>query len=191
MNLRFATPDDSLQILGIYAQYIETPVTFECALPSQKEFSRRIADIFQFYPYLVCEEDGKIMGYAYAHRHMEREAYQWNAELSVYLDRSSTSRGIGKKMYTLLIEILKLQGVKTVYGGVTAPNEKSEALHKSLGFHVAGTYHKAGYKAGKWHNVTWFEKAVSEYDPFPQPVISITGVPQAQLQKLLNNSNAN
>lgn len=185
MNLRFATPDDSLQIRDIYAQYIEPPVTFECALPSAMEFSKRIADISAFYPYLICEEDGKIMGYAYAHRHMEREAYQWNAELSVYLDQSFASQGLGKKMYTLLIEILKLQGIKTVYGGVTSANEKSEALHKALGFQVVGIYHKAGYKAGKWHDVTWFEKAVSEYDPLPQPVISITGVPQAQLQKII------
>lgn len=82
--IRFARPDDSVAILEIYGAYIETPITFECELPTESEFSKRMADISAFYPCLVCEEEGKVIGFAYAHRHMERQAYQWNAELSVY-----------------------------------------------------------------------------------------------------------
>ena len=132
MIVRFATPNDSLELLKIYKQYIDTAITFECTLPTEQEFRERIEGIIKEYPYLVCEDDGKIVGYAYAHRHMERGAYGWNAELSVYIDRSFTSRGIGKELYIKLIELLKLQGIKNLYAGITVPNKKSEKLHTSL-----------------------------------------------------------
>ena len=86
MTARFAAAGDAEDLLAIYAQYIDTPVTFETVLPSADVFRGRIKEISAFYPYLVLEEEGKIVGYAYAHRHMARAAYGWNAELSVYLD---------------------------------------------------------------------------------------------------------
>ena len=147
--------------------------------------AKRIEKIVKDYPYLACEEDGAVIGYAYAHRHMVRAAYQWNAELSVYLDRNFTAKGLGKKFYTLLIEILKLQGIRTVYGGVTSPNVKSEALHKALGFTVLGTYHNTGYKNGQWHDVIWFEKQIAPYDAEPLPMTPITGIPAERLQALI------
>ena len=168
MIFRFATVQDSATLLEIYAQYIETPITFECALPTEQAFADRIHRIVQEYPYLVWEDDsGRVLGYAYAHRQMERAAYQWNAELSIYLDRAHTSQGWGKKMYLALMDLLALQGVKTVYGGVTIPNEKSERLHACLGFQRLGTYHNTGYKCGRWHDVAWFEKpAIRRLFPF-------------------------
>ena len=84
MRYRLATEADAEVLLTIYGQYIETEITFEYRLPSLDEFRKRIRDILLFYPYLVAEEDGKVIGYAYAHRHMQREAYQWNGELSIY-----------------------------------------------------------------------------------------------------------
>ena len=101
--IRFASADDSASLLKIYAQYIDTPVTFEYELPTEAEFAERIRRISAEYPYLVWEESGVPRGYAYAHRHRERAAYQWNAELSVYVDSSFTSGGIGKR-----------QGVRTL-----------------------------------------------------------------------------
>lgn len=190
MNFRFAKPEDATALLNIYAQYIDTSITFEYDLPTEAIFSGRIAHISQDYPYLVCEEKGKIIGYAYAHRHMERAAYQWNAELSVYLDQARTSKGLGKTFYLLLIEILKLQNIKTVYGCVTLPNIRSESLHNSLGFHVVGTYHNAGFKAGEWHDVIWFEKSIAPYHLTPQPLISIRAIPPEQLQAILMAHNA-
>ena len=186
MIIRFATPDDSAALLNIYAQYIETSVTFEYVLPSATVFAERIANIAQDYPYLVCEENSKIIGYAYAHRHMERAAYQWNAELSVYLDSSVTSKGLGKKLYRTLMNILKLQNIKTVYGCVTLPNIKSESLHKALGFEVVGIYHNAGFKAGEWHDVIWFEKAIAPYDVSPHPMKPINEIPAEQQQSILS-----
>jgi len=181
MTIRFATANDCKALLAIYAQYIDTPVTFECKLPMEQEFSRRIADIAKKYPYLVCEEGNQIIGYAYAHQHMEREAYQWGAGLSIYLDEHFTSKGIGTKIYHTLIEVVKLQGFKTVYAGVTIPNTKSERLHCSLGFQILGTYHKTGYKNGKWHDVQWFEKQIAPYDCPPEPITPISEIPREKL----------
>ena len=116
MEIRFAGAADAQDLLGLYGQYIDTPITFECALPSRAEFARRIEGIGRAYPYLLCREGERTVGYAYAHRQMEREAYQWNAELSVYLDRAFTSRGLGGRLYRVLMELLRLQGVRTAYG---------------------------------------------------------------------------
>lgn len=107
MNIRFATVYDSGNILKIYAQSIHTPVTFEYTLPTKEEYAKRIESITREYPYLVCEEDGQIVGYAYAHRQREREAYQWNAELSVYLDQAVTGR-VGKRCISFCMRDLSL-----------------------------------------------------------------------------------
>ena len=173
MKIRFATVYDTNALLEIYNQYIDTTITFEYTLPTSQEFAKRITDISKDYPYLVCEDKGKIIGYAYAHRHMEREAYQWNAELSIYLDKNCTSKGLGRKLYTILMDILKLQGIKTVYGCVTSPNEKSERLHEAMGFRTIGIYSNAGYKCGKWQNVKWFEKEIAPYELEPKSIISV------------------
>ena len=169
MDIRFAHRSDCPALLRIYGQYMDTAITFEYTLPSQQEFCSRIDTISAEYPYLVCEEQGSIIGYAYAHRHMERAAYQWNAELSVYLSREYTSKGLGTRIYLALMELLRLQGVKTAYGCVTHPNEKSEALHQKLGFRSIGIYRSAGYKCGKWYDVQWYEKELSPHLGAPAP----------------------
>lgn len=184
-RIRLATVEDSSELLRIYAQYIDTPITFECVLPTCQEFAQRVGKIIEKYPYLVGEEGGKIIGYAYAHRQMGRQAYQWNAELSVYLDQNVTSQGWGKRLYQALMEILAQQGVQTVYGGVTLPNQKSARLHISLGFEPVGTYHSTGYKCGKWHDVVWFERAIGPYGLEPQPVVPIWQIPQERIQGIL------
>lgn len=174
--IRFATVYDAEALLSIYGQYIDTSITFEYVLPSVSEFQERIRQISQGYPYLVYEENGAIRGYAYAHRHQERAAYQWNAELSVYLDRRIQSRGVGKKLYAALLELLTAQGVKTAYGCITLPNRKSVGLHKAMGFSSAGVHHRAGYKNGRWHDVVWYEKALGPYGDDPAPVTPIGAV---------------
>ena len=185
MKFRFASAEDSTALLRIYLQYIDTPITFECGLPSKGEFTARIRDISREYPYLVCEEGGRIVGYAYAHRQRERAAYQWNAELSVYLDRAYTGKGLGKTFYQILMELLRLQGIRNVYGCVTVPNERSEGLHISMGFERIGTFHKTGYKCGKWQDVAWFEKAVAPYGVEPVPFVPICALPAEKLESIL------
>ena len=185
MEFRFAAETDSPALLGIYSQYINTPVTFEYRLPTEEEFAGRIRDIAREYPYLVCEDGGRIVGYAYAHRQAERAAYQWNAELSVYLDGAYTGRGLGERLYGMLMDLLRLQGVRTVYARVTSPNERSERLHRRMGFRHMGTQRSAGYKNGAWRDVTWFEKAIGPYEPEPAPFLPFWQVPQAQAEAVL------
>lgn len=185
-HVRFASSADAERLLAIYGQYIGTSVTFEYDLPSPAEFAARIRDIIERWPYLVCEQDGAAVGYAYAHLARERKAYGWYVELSIYLDRSHTGRGLGRRLYGLLLELLRLQGVKTAMGCVTVPNPASEALHTALGFVRAGTSPSAGYKNGAWHDVAWFEKPLSPYDVPPAPVVPVGDLDPAVVQALIN-----
>lgn len=185
MNIRFATLEDTAAILAIYEQYINTTVTFEYTLPSYEEFQERIAHISCEYPYLVWEEDGKVLGYAYSHKAMERAAYQWNAEFSIYLDNSQMKKGVGKAMYEILIDISKLQGVKNALGVITEENTGSCIFHERLGFTKFATYRKTGYKNGKWLDVNWYEKELDERLPDPTPIIPIRELPMADLLAII------
>ncbi len=186
IRLRFASCNDAGKLLDIYSEYIDTPITFEYTLPSIEEFRERISNIISFYPYIVCEKDDEPIGYAYAHRHMERVAYQWNAELSVYIKKNFTSKGLGKILYSALMEILKLQGIRTVYGCVTVPNEKSEALHTGLGFRQIGIYRNAGYKNGEWRDVCWYEKQIGDYNQKPLSIVSLRTINGDKLEEILD-----
>ncbi len=172
MIIRIATAADAAELLRIYAQYIHTPFTFEYELPSPEEFAGRITETLKSHPYLVAEE-GRLLGYAYAHRFQARDAYQWGAELSIYLDRAATGRGLGRTLYERLIAILAKQEVRTVYGCVTTPNVPSEKLHERLGFRKVAHFARAGYKNGNWHDVIWFAKAIAAYDE-PSPLFPFT-----------------
>ena len=190
MEIRIATEDDAAEALAVYSRYIGTPITFEYELPSVGEFARRIRSTLAEYPYLVYTEEERVRGYAYAHRLAEREAYRWGAELSVYLDSGVTSRGIGGVLYGALIGLLKLQGVRTVYGCVTTPNPRSERLHEKLGFRRIGTLRRAGFKCGAWHDVTWFEKEIAAYDEPPPELIPVSRIAPEQLRGILGEYNA-
>ena len=188
--LRFAEPGDAAALLAVYAQYIGASVTFEYVLPTEEEFRRRIESISAEYPYLVhVTEAGVIDGYAYAHRFAERAAYQWSAELSVYLDRSARGCGLGKRLYGALMELLKLQGVRTVFGLVTTPNERSDRLHLGMGFTVSGVNHNVGYKNGQWRGVTIYEKPIAPYDPDPAPLKSFREVDREAAEAVLGSFN--
>lgn len=185
MRIRFARPEDSSALLNIYAQSISTPVTFEYHLPTAQAFAQRIIKTQEHHPFLVWEEDERILGYAYAHPERTTSAYQWNAELTIYLDKNATGQGIGKRLYGALLELLRLQGFRTVYGVVTSPNPASEGLHASLGFNLLGIHHCTGYKNGRWHDVLWYEKALAAYDQDPAPVIPIQQLDQTMVRSTL------
>lgn len=186
LKVRYAVPEDVPALLDIYQHYIPTNITFEYTLPSQEEFSRRVGSISQVYPYLAVEEGGKLLGYAYAHRIAERAAYSWGAELSIYLHPDAAGRGLGRRLYQALMELLRLQGVRTVYGLVASPNPASEGLHRSLGFELMGVQHKAGYKNGQWIDLLWFEKPIAPYTLSPAPVIPVKELPQDKIQTILD-----
>ena len=133
----------------------------------------------------MLEDQGRLLGYAYAHPERERKAYQWNAELSIYLDPAAVGKGTGRRLYRALLDLLALQGVRTVYGVVTSPNPASEALQKSLGFRLIGVHKNTGYKAGQWRDVLWFEKSLAPYDADPQPVLPLCRLDQRQVDRVL------
>ena len=184
-TIRLARQADVDDLLAIYAPYLSTTVTFEYVLPSREEFSRRIADVQARFPYLVLEDQGRLLGYTYAHPEREWKAYQWNAELSIYLAPAAVGKGYGRRLYQALLDLLSLQGVRTVYGVVTSPDPASEALQKSLGFRLIGVHKNTGYKAGQWRDVLWFEKSLAPYDADPQPVLPFCQLDQQQVDRVL------
>lgn len=187
MTVRFAEEEDSRELLRIYGEYIHTPVTFEYRLPTEEEFGERIRNVKkEGYPYLVWEEDGRIAGYAYAHRAFERAAYQWDAELSIYLAESCTCRGAGGKLYDMLLELLKLQGVRTVYGCVVSPNPRSERLHERMGFRRIGLFRDTGYKNGEWLDVVWFEKKIGSFEEQPRSVRPVWELEKKDVERILS-----
>lgn len=168
IKLRLAKPADSGDILAIYAPYIEkTSFTFETDVPSPEAFAERISSYLESWPWLVCEVDGVIAGYAYAARYRERVAYQWSVESSVYVHDDHQRKGIARILYSALFKILKRQGFRNVYAVINLPNEKSVAFHESLGFSYFATYEQVGYKLGQWKNVGWWRLIVNEFDHEP------------------------
>lgn len=166
IKLRRAVESDSDTLLQIYRPYVEhSSATLEDDVPSHEEFLARVRTISADFPYLVCEADRKIVGYAYAHRYKERSGYRFCAELSVYVAEDSRGMGIGRRLYAALIDILSAMGYKNLYGIVTDPNEGSFALHKAFGFRETGREHLSGVKFGEWHDVVLFEKLISEHEP--------------------------
>ena len=179
-NVRIAARGDAEAMRAVYAPYVETPVTFDTVAPSRAEFAARMADAMVDYPCLVLEQDGRVVGFAYAHAQASRAAYRWNAELSVYLEQGATGGGRGRALYSALLELLRAQGVKSAYGLVTVPNEASERLH-------------AGWKAGSWHDVTWYVKELAPFDDDPADPVPFSELARTRpdfVQQVLDEANA-
>lgn len=157
MRLRLAEPSDAENILEIYKPYIlNTRITFEYDVPSAEDFRKRVEKICEKYPYILCERDGRLSGYCYASRFMERAAFGWDAELSVYLREEERGKGIGRVLYCAVIEILGLMNIRNIYGLIAYPNDASERLHRELGFKLQGVLEKTGYKLGEWTDLMYF-----------------------------------
>ncbi len=191
VHFRRATEEDVVPILAIYAPYVtDSAITFEYDVPSEEEFRQRIRTISAEYPYFVCESDGQIIGYAYAHRHMERAAYQWNAEISIYIRQGFTGKGLGKTMCQTLIDLLRLQGIRNVFSCVTIPNERSAHLHHSMEFSTEGIFQNAGYKCGKWQTIAWFRKNIAPYTNEPAPFLPISRIDRQLIDSILEKNAA-
>ncbi len=186
--IRLAASSDFPDMRDIYAQYIDTDVSFEYKLPTLAAYQKKFAAIQETFPCLVLELGGILTGYAYAQRLRQRDAYQWSAELSIYLDDSQTAGGLGSLLYLTLIELLKLQGVRTVYGAITQGNEISLRFHEKLGFEHFADFRKVGYKNGRWLDVHWVQMHIAPYDA-PEPLTSFTALDKALVQELLFKAN--
>jgi len=167
-TIRLARASDAGSILAIYAPYIvNTSFTFETEVPANEAFARRIISYLEDWPWLVCEIDEELAGYAYATRHRERAAYQWCVESSVYVDNNFQQRGAARALYAALFEILKYQGCRNVYAGITLPNDKSVAFHKRFGFTWFADYENVGYKLRQWNTVSWWHLQLNDYSDDP------------------------
>lgn len=187
INLRLAEIGDAEQILDIYAPYVlHTAITFEVDVPEIEDFRQRINDAAESYPYLVCEIEGRIVAYAYAHRYLARAAYDWNAELSVYVKEEYCRHcHIGTALYTALRDILRLQNMQNLYGLVADTNVRSFALHKKIGFKKIATYNKIGYKFGQWHNVSVFEMSLGEHKTPAQRTLAVKEIGGDKIKEIL------
>jgi L-amino acid N-acyltransferase YncA len=192
LTLRLATPGDARGILDIYAPYIEnTSFTFETEVPSTDAFAERISSYLQQWPWLVIEENGVIAGYAYASRYRERVAYQWSVECSVYVHDDYHRRGIARVLYETLFSILQLQGFRNVYAVINLPNDKSVALHESMGFTYFATYEQVGYKLGHWKNVGWWRLILNEFSEEPDPPLAFSSMKKDFLSDLFSSNEKN
>jgi Sortase and related acyltransferases len=167
--VRMAKKEDIQEILGIYEPYIlHTTITFEYEVPTLEEFEKRLEKIQEQYPWLVCEINGEIIGYAYASAFRARMAFSWGTELSVYTNEKYLGLHIGRILYEKLIQLLKEQGYYNVYALISIPNEKSIYLHKMLGFEEEGVQKKVGFKLGKWCDLVYLVKNINRYDEYPK-----------------------
>lgn len=168
--IRRARPDDAAAIAAIYAPHVLDGIaTFEVAPPDAAEIARRMAAAGGR-PWLVHEEDGRVTGYAYAAAYHARAAYRWTVTTSVYLAPGAIGRGTGRALYAALIETLTAQGYAQAVALVSRPNPASEALHAALGFRLAGTIARAGYKHGQWIDVGHWQRALADPgDPPAEP----------------------
>ena len=157
MTIRLATAADAAGALAIYAPYVrDTWVSFEAEVPTVEEMAARIEAAAPRYPWLVADDGGAVAGYAYAGAHRGRAAYQWSVEVSVYVAEAHRRRGLARRLYGALFDVLRVQGVANAYAGIAQPNAASVAAHEALGFEPVGVYRGVGYKLGAWRDVGWW-----------------------------------
>ena len=175
--IRMATEKDIPEILEIYAPYIlNSTATFEYDVPCRKDFLQRFYTITAQFPWLVWEEDDRILGYAYASAPYERAAFRWCAEPSVYLRPEARGREIAKQLYTVLEWILEKQGYQVLYALITAENSESLRFHEKMGYLHKVEFSDCGFKFNRWLGLVWMEKRlkiVETPSAFPRPWLSI------------------
>ena len=179
IRIRPAKPEDAEKLLAIYAPYVEqTAITFEYEVPTVEEFRERIHNTLKKYPYLVAEQGGEPVGYAYVGPFHDRPAYDWAVETSIYVDQNKKRMGIGKKLHEALEEELRNRGFLNMNACIAYPAQEDEYLtrnsvefHAHLGYRMVGQFHQCGYKFHRWYDMVWMEKLIGEHKAeTPAPV---------------------
>ena len=167
IKIRDVLPEDAERIQEIYLPYVaDTVISFEITVPDKSEMKKRIKKLLaNAFPYIVAEnETGTVVGYAYADKFGEREAYRYSFIVSIYLDMEVQSRGIGQKLYDELEKRMKKMGIVQVLSAITGKNEKSLKFHEKNGFTKIGHFPNVGYKMGEWHDIIWMNKTISSIE---------------------------
>ncbi|KAB1188250.1 MULTISPECIES: GNAT family N-acetyltransferase [Haloferax] len=173
VRLRPATESDLPAIRDIYEPFVEqTAITFAYDPPSVADLETKLRKKTH-HPWLVCELDGNVVGYAYAGPIREREAYQWAVETSIYVDPEFQRRGVAHGLYTALLDVLERQGYVTAYAVITTPNPASIAFHESFGFERVGRFERMGFKHDEWHDVEWWELDLRAHPNDPDEPLSV------------------
>jgi phosphinothricin acetyltransferase len=155
--IRPATAEDAAAIAAVYAPYVtDTVVSFEVEPPDAAEVARRMT-ARPLLPWLIAEDRGAAIGFAYASGHRARAGYRWAADCSVYLDGAHRGRGVGRALYDALLPLVRDLGYVTLHAGIALPNDASVRLHEGLGFQRVGVYRTVGHKHGGWHDVGWWQ----------------------------------
>ena len=183
LTIRFAAETDATQILDIYAPIVaDTAISFEEEAPSRPEMAGRIRGTLEHYPWLVWEEAGRILGYAYATEFRSRSAYQWSVEVTAYVRPEAQRKGVARALYTSLLGILRIQGFINALAGIALPNDPSVALHEQFSFKPMGVLQDVGFKVMRWHDVEWWALRLQEpRDPpdAPKPLREVSAASAA------------
>lgn len=182
--IRLLQPGDAAALREIYRPYVEAgPYSLEYALPAPEEWEARVQGIAAEYPWLVCEQAGRLAGYAYGSRHRARIGYSWAAESSIYLASGAQGQGLGRVLYEALLGLLRVQGYVQVLAVIGLPNAQSVAFHRALGFAEAGTFRSIGFKAGRWQDTVCLQRFLVEppaAPAFPRPFPELADDPACQ-----------
>lgn len=170
-SVRDASERDAGACAAIYAPYVTgTAITFETEPPRPAEMARRIAAAVRTHAWVVLEDGGRVVGYAYGGPYKSRPAYRWSCEVSVYMEPGRRCTGGGRALYRALFDRLAERGFRTAVAGMTLPNEASAGLHRAMGFEPVGTYRRIGWKHGAWHDVAWVQRPLGDgQDPPAEP----------------------
>ncbi|MCM1386583.1 MAG: GNAT family N-acetyltransferase [Bacillus sp. (in: Bacteria)] len=171
ITIRSANIQDAADILKIYEYYVkETAISFEYDVPTLDEMKARITKTLRKYPYFVAVQNNRIIGYAYAGAFIGRAAYDYSAELTIYIDKDSRNSGAGRKLYEALEDALQKMGITNLYACIGYPDAEDEYLnfnsanfHAHMGFTKCGEFHKCGYKFGRWYHMIWMEKIIGQH----------------------------
>ena len=167
-RVRDATPRDAAACASIYAPYVTgTAITFESVPPTVEQLAERIAAAQRTHAWLVLEQAGEVVGYAYGGAFRPRAAYRWSCEVSVYLAGDRRGAGGGRALYDALLARLGARGFRTAVATLTLPNEPSVRLHRSMGFEPAGSFRRIGWKSGCWHDVAWMQRDLTQGNGSP------------------------
>lgn len=189
VGIRTARPEDAAALLAIYAPYVEkTAITFEYDVPSVEDFRSRVEAVLSHYPYLVAEEAGQVLGYAYAGPFHTRAAYSWAVETSIYVRPGKKHMGLGGRLHGALENVLREQGYLNMNACIAVPERddvfltrNSVQFHEHLGYRLVGEFTQVGYKFGRWYNMVWMEKHISSHGlkvTLPLPFDQVRGLIQ-------------